>query len=74
MLREQRTAIERERFKEKSPQPGGRPETVTADAGAIILTGHETTALCMGFIRTISEGSNNYLCEISTCSIDGGKG
>jgi hypothetical protein len=29
---------------------------------------------CTGFIRTISKGSNNYLCEITTCSIDGGKG
>jgi hypothetical protein len=26
---------------ENRPQPGGGPETVTADGGAIILTGHE---------------------------------
>jgi hypothetical protein len=30
---------------EKRPQSGGAPETVTTDGGAIILTGHETTAL-----------------------------
>src|SRR3984893_8762687 len=30
---------------ENRPQPGGTPETVTTDGGAIILTGHETVAL-----------------------------